>query len=180
MNLHFLQSSYREKLIEHLFIGELLKHSWANRGCALQIAKPEVDNCGYDLIAEEGRVVRHIQLKATHRKAKAASQKVHIALAEKPAGCVVWVYFDEDTLELGPFLFFGGAPGGRLPSLAGLKVGKHTKANSTGVKAERVNIRVVPRNRFKRYQSVSEIYEALFVGGGQPVSNEPTCCDRVP
>jgi hypothetical protein len=25
------------------------------------------------------------------------------ALAEKPSGCVVWIGFDKDTLQLGPF-----------------------------------------------------------------------------
>jgi hypothetical protein len=107
MSQHFLQSSYREKLIEHLFVGELLKHSWAHRDCALALAKPEVDNGGYDLVAEDGDVVRHIQLKAAHHSAKAKSQKVQVALAQKPAGCLVWIYFDEETLKLGPYLFFG-------------------------------------------------------------------------
>lgn len=75
MSQHFLQSSYREKLIEHLFIGELLKYSWAKRGCALAIAKPEVDNGGYDVVAEDRNVVRHIQLKAAHRTAKAQPKR---------------------------------------------------------------------------------------------------------
>jgi len=44
MEQHYLKSSFREKLIEHLFIGELLKLSWLEGGCALEIAKPEVDN----------------------------------------------------------------------------------------------------------------------------------------
>ena len=48
MNKHSEQSSYREKLIEHLFIGELLKLSWTNGDCQLEVGKPEVDNSGYD------------------------------------------------------------------------------------------------------------------------------------
>ena len=110
MSQHSQQSSYREKLIEHLFVGELLKYSWTNRNCALAIARPEVDNGGYDVVAEEGDVVRHIQLKAAHRRAVANGQKVHIALSQKPAGCVVWILFESDTLQLGPYLLFGGGP----------------------------------------------------------------------
>ena len=66
MEQHFLHSSYRERLIEPLFTGELLKHAWLHRGCALEVATPAVDNSGYDLILEERGFVRPIQLKASN------------------------------------------------------------------------------------------------------------------
>ena len=162
MEQHFIHSSYRERLIEHLFIGELLKHSWLKRECKLEVAKPEVDNSGYDLIAEEVGVVRHIQLKASHKGARVAKQNIHTALGSKPSGAVVWVRFDPNTLELGPFLFFGGLPGEPLPDLSGFRVAKHTKGNSEGVKAERPAIRAVPRGQFIQYGNSIEVYEALF------------------
>lgn len=65
MTAHSLHSSYREKLIEHLLVGELLKFSWQSEDFSLEVSKPEVDNAGYDLIAEANGVIRHIQLKAT-------------------------------------------------------------------------------------------------------------------
>ncbi len=52
MTQHSENSSYREKLIEHLFVAELLKLSWLHHHFSLEVAKPEVDNAGYDLIAE--------------------------------------------------------------------------------------------------------------------------------
>lgn len=162
MDQHFLHSSYREKLIEHLFVGELLKLSWLKRGCQLEVSKPEVDNNGYDLIAEEGGVVRHIQLKTSYSNARVAYQKVHIALAKKPSGCVVWVVFDESSLSLGPFLFFGAAPGAPLPDLTDFRVAKHTKGNAEGVKAERPAIRKIPKSQFEVYENSEVIYEALF------------------
>ena len=162
MDQHYLKSSFREKLIEHLFIGELLKHSWIDGSCSLEVAKPEVDSQGYDLIAEQNGIIRHIQLKASHLKARAAKQKVHIALSSKPSGCVIWVFFNEQSMELGPFLFFGGTPGSPLPSIDGFKVAKHTKANAEGVKAERPEIREVPKGQFRKYETVQEIYELLF------------------
>ena len=79
MEQHYLKSSFREKLIEHQFIGELLKCAWQDGECSMEIAKPEVDSGGYDLIAEQNGIVRHIQLKASHVNAKAAKQKIHIA-----------------------------------------------------------------------------------------------------
>jgi hypothetical protein len=119
---HFENSSYREKLIEHLFVGELLKLSWLCHRCSLEIAKPEVDNSGYDLILEAMGVVRHVQLKTSVVGGKTAVQKIHTKLAEKPSGCVVWIYIDANTLHLGPFLYFGAQAGKPLPSLVDRKV----------------------------------------------------------
>jgi len=165
MSQHYINSSYREKLLEHIFVGELLKHSWLERKCGLEVAKPEVDNSGYDLIAEERGIVRHIQLKASHSAARTANQKVHIALSEKPSGCIIWIHFSEETLDLGPFLFFGGLPGCPLPDLSAMKTAKHTKANAEGVKAERPSIRTVPKGSFHRVECIREIYELLFGSG---------------
>ena len=52
MKEHYLKSSFRENLIEHLFIGELLKISWSRAEYSLEVSKPEVDASGYDIIAE--------------------------------------------------------------------------------------------------------------------------------
>ena len=51
MKEHYLKSSFRENLIEHLFIGELLKISWSRVEYSLEVSKPEVDASGYDIIA---------------------------------------------------------------------------------------------------------------------------------
>lgn len=162
MEQHFRHSSFREKLIEHLFVGELLKRSWLSGECTLEVAKPEVDNRGYDVIVEREGVVRHIQLKASHRDARANSQKVHMAMAAKPSGCVVWVQFDATTLELGPFLYFGAAAGAPMPSLEGFRVARHTKANMQGVKAEKPEHRLVPKARFRSLGTVDELFDVLF------------------
>lgn len=158
MSQHTEHSSYREKLIEHLFVGELLKLSWLHHACALEIAEPEVDNSGYDLIAEVPGRVRHIQLKTSIIGGSTASQKVHTKLAAKPSGCVVWIYFNESTLQLGPFYYFEV----NAESLGTRKIAKHTKGNRDGVKAERQNIRVVPKGSFSRIDSIADIYARLF------------------
>jgi hypothetical protein len=159
---HTGNSSYREKLIEHLFIAELLKLSWLHRGCSLEIAKPEVDSAGYDLIAEARGCIRHIQLKTTLIGGKARSQKVHTKLAEKPSGCVVWIYFDEKSLRLGPFYYFGSAAGKPLPRITDYKIAKHTKGDKGGFKAERPNIRVIPIRDFDKLDSIEEVFAQLF------------------
>lgn len=159
---HSHQSSFREKLIEHLLIGELLKYSWKSGDCSLEISRPEVDRAGYDLIAEHGECLRHIQLKGSTRDAKTATQKVHLALAEKPSGCVVWAVLNDEPLELRPFLFFGGDPGEPLPDLREFSVAKHAKGNAQGVKLPRPNIRVVPKKAFERLDTIEDLWLALF------------------
>ena len=162
MKEHSLNSSFREKLIEHLLVGELLKLSWANKEFSLEVSKPEIDNSGYDLIIEANGMLRHIQLKSTFVGAKTSRQNIHVSLAKKTSGCILWIYFDQTTLELGPFLFFGGDPGNPLPSLNNLKVAKHTKGDAHGHKAERPNIRTINKGCFTRYETVKELYNALF------------------
>jgi hypothetical protein len=158
-----MSSAYREKLVEHLFVSELLKISWLHRNCSIDIAKPEVDNAGYDIIAEDNGFVRHIQLKSSKTGAKAASQKIHVNLAVKPSGCVVWIEFDETTMQLGPFLYLGGEAGKSLEINPKWKTGKHTKGNKEGTKAERPNIRVVPIRDFgNKIVGIEELYNRLF------------------
>lgn len=65
MSKHFKHSSFREKLIEHLFISEMLKLSWKKGDCQLEVMKPEVDNAGCDVVLENNNIIRHIQLKAS-------------------------------------------------------------------------------------------------------------------
>jgi hypothetical protein len=163
MSKHFEHSSFREKLIEHLFIGEMLKLSWLKDDCQLEVMKPEVDNAGCDVVLEENNIIRHIQLKTSKLGAKASDQKVNVRLANKPSGCVVWIVFEENTLELCYFYFFGSEAGVPLIGLENAKIAKHTKANADGIKAERPNIRIINKKQFVRYDSIEALYNVLFV-----------------
>jgi len=159
---HFLKSSFRERLIEHLFVGELLKVSWLMDGAQLEVAKPEVDSQGYDLILENRGIIRHVQLKGAKLGARARSQNVHIGLASKPSGCVIWVYFYELTLDLGPFYVFGSDPGKPLPSIEDLPVARHTKGDSQGIKHERPQIRALKKSLFRKLDTIVDVYQWLF------------------
>jgi hypothetical protein len=101
---HFVQSSLREKVLEHLFVGELLRSLWRKGRRDIEVLRAEIDYTGYDLVIECNGVIRHIQLKSSHRRATTRAVNVSLSLSNKPSGCVIWLYFDEETLELGPFL----------------------------------------------------------------------------
>ncbi len=159
---HSLHSSYREMLLEHLFTGAIMRHLWLKGSGRMELLKPQVDNGGYDLVLEAKRIVRHVQLKASYHGAATAVVNVNVALADKPSGCVIWIRFDPESLDLGPFLWFGGAPGEKLPDLASFSIGRHTKGNALGVKAERPNIRRVPVAKFERLATIEEVVAHLF------------------
>jgi len=158
---HNNDSSTREKVIEHLFLGELLRCLWTQGRRDIEVLRSEVDKGGYDLVVECGGVMRHIQLKSSHREATTSNQKVNINLARRPSGCIVWIIFNSATMELGPFFWFGGAPGQPLPPL-GARVGKHTKGDRNGLKTERPSIRVLPRGEFRVLSAMNVLGEALF------------------
>ena len=151
-------------LLEHLLAGEVMRYLWRRGNVRMEVLKPQVDDGGYDLLLEANDVSRHVQLKASHSGASTNRVAVSLSLQRRPSGCVVWTIFDEDTMELGPFLWFGGKPGKPLPNLsaAGYDVVKHSKANAKGVKSERPNLRNVPRSAFTKLDTVEELVMALF------------------
>jgi hypothetical protein len=157
----YRDSSLREKVIEHVFVGELLRVLW-RRGCYdVEVLRAEVDRGGYDLVLECNGVLRHVQFKSSHWASKVAAVSAHLRLADKPSGCIIWVLFDQATMELGPYLWFGGLPSAQLPWL-GDKVARHSKGDSLGRKAERPNHRVVRRSRFTILQSIDAVAMMLF------------------
>jgi hypothetical protein len=155
-------SSYREMLLEHLFSGELMRHGWLSKRKRIEVLKPQVDDGGYDLVLEANSVVRHVQLKATFRGSKVRRFPINVGLSQKPSGCVIILLFNNDTLALGPFLWFGGLPSKPLPDMDSFPVGKHTKGNAQGVKLDRPRIRTVPWAAFESVPTIDGLALKLF------------------
>lgn len=153
---HYAESSAREKLVEHVFLGDLLRGLWRRSVRDLEILRPEVDSGGYDLALEFRGVIRHVQLKSSHRQARRAAITANVKLVERPSACILWIYFDPDTMLLGPFLWFGGAPGTPIPPL-GEKVATHTKRNADREKSLRMGHRVVAKSRFVPLDSMDAV-----------------------
>ena len=141
-------SSYREAMMEHLLIGELMRHLWL-RQQTLEVCKPQVDGAGYDLILQAEGVLRHVQLKTSFDGAATREVSLHIELARRQSGCVIWTRFDPATLAPVEFWWFGGAPGAPLPELDSFK-------------AERPAHRRIPQSRFTRVTAVAELIALLF------------------
>jgi hypothetical protein len=158
---HYAESSARENLIEHIFLGELLRGLWRKNVRDLEVLRPEVDSGGYDLALEFRGLTRHLQLKSSYRGARRSEVTAHVKLLDRPSSCILWIFFDQDTLSLGPFLWFGGIPGERIPSL-GEKIARHTKPNARLKKADRPAHRVIPKSRFETLDTIEEVIQKLI------------------
>ena len=158
---HYTHSTLRERIVEHVFIGELLRTLWRRGVTDVEILRPEFDAHGYDVVMTRGAIVRHVQLKTQ----AAGKVSVGLALAEKPSGCVIWIGLNKDTLELGPFLWYGGLPGARLPDISAYPNPKRPTHNALGVRPVRKNHRVIPPAAFKKLKTIDEIIMCLF---GEP------------
>jgi hypothetical protein len=158
---HYAESSARENLIEHVFLGELLRGLWRKNVRDLEVLRPEVDSGGYDLALEFRGLTRHMQLKSSFTGARRSEVTASIKLLDRPSACILWIFFDADTLSLGPFLWFGAAAGERMPSL-GKKIARHTKPNAMLAKADRPSHRVVAKNRFEKLQKIDEVIQKLI------------------
>lgn len=157
----FLQSSLREKVLEHLFVGELLKALWTSGRRDIEVLRTEVDASGYDIVFECNGVGRHVQLKSSHRQAKTKSVNISLALARKPSGCIIWMEFDASTLELGPFHWLGDKPG-KPVILVGYRSALHTRRGRGGVKHVRPGLCSVPRKKFEAVPTITGLIERLF------------------
>ncbi len=159
------KSSFYEQLTEHVFISEILQEANYRFGLTVEVLRSEVDASGYDVVFECNGILRHVQLKTSKVGGKTVRQKVNIALALKPSGCVVWIVRDENPMNFRmtlSYLFFGDSPGKPLPSIASYPIGKHTKGNKDGLKAERPSIRIVPIRAFEKVATTTELVTRLF------------------
>lgn len=155
---HFENSTYREKIIEHLFVGELLRYFWVTGLTPVEILRPEVDAAGYDLVIAYGMNIRHVQLKTS--LGIKANQKINAGLTQQPGGCVVWIVVN-DKLDFQQFLWFGSLPNQPLPSLDAFNMAKHTRANVQGIKLLRKNTKVVSKREFHAV-TMPELVKCLF------------------
>ena len=102
-----------------------------------------------------------MQLKSSFTGGRRSEVTASVQLLDRPSACILWIFFDPDTLLLGPFFWFGGAAGERIPSL-GVKIARHTKPNAMLEKADRPAHRVVPKSRFAKLETIDDVIQKLI------------------
>lgn len=157
---NYLYSTLRERIVEHVFVGDALRELWRSGVYDVEVLRSEFDAHGYDLVMSRGKIVRHIQFKTgtQNRPAKVSLSK---ALVEKPSGCVIWIKLGP-KLEMGPYYWLGGAPGQPLIAITQYPNSRRVTPNKTGVRPVRKNHFDVPGSAFVARNSLSEILENLF------------------
>ena len=132
----YLKPTFYEQFVEHVFVSEVLQKCGTVLGRLPRCCDREIDAFGYDLVFDCNGVEWHVQLKTSKHDAKASGQKVNVALAEKPYGCVVWIFRHEGQgtkrMILTYRLFECGKARKPPQSLGGFKVAKHAKRNAQG------------------------------------------------
>ena len=157
--VHFEHSTLRERIVEHVFIGDALRLLWKRGIVDVEVLRSVFDAHGYDLVMARGPVVRHIQFKTGMKKP--AKVSVALALGNKPCGCVIFIVVTS-ALEMGPFYWFGSKPGQTLPAIGEFRNPKRTTRNKAGERPLRQNHREIPIAHFRPLQQLDEVLEALF------------------
>ena len=170
---HHLHSSLREKIVEHVFIGEVLRALWRRSVFDAEVLRSEFDAHGYDLVMSRGKIVRHIQFKTGVRD-RPERVSIPTTLADKPSGCIIWIQIN-NRLDMQRFWWFGGAPGEPLPPL-GERVARRTGRTAKGVRPMREGHRTLNGSVFRLIETLDHMMETLF--GPLPVGLVPVLTDE--
>ena len=161
---NYQHSSYRERMLEYLFLSELLQEGWfRNPPRMVEVIRPDVDKFGYDLLLECEGMRRYVQLKSSDIKssAKYRAQTVNVELEAKQGGCVVQILLEEVNASAGlkyqlEYRFLGKEDPKEFLGL-GDKKGKNT---STG--EERSNTREINVGGFDKPAKINQLFDKLF------------------
>src|SRR4051794_4856968 len=103
---HTHNSILRERIVEHVFVGEMLRRLWQLGSTDVEVLRSEFDPGGSDLVVASKKIVRHIQFKSSLATSSTTEQSISLKLSEKTSGCVIWVIVHAD-LSFSHFLWFG-------------------------------------------------------------------------
>ena len=156
-------ASFREKILEHVFIAELLQEAafGSRQPMEVEVLRPDVDRYGYDLVLTCDGTTRYVQIKGSRADAKRSRQTINSKLAEKSGACVIWLFYRKrgSRVDL-EYLVYPETICGKLD--LGSKMGKHSKGDASGHKAERPNTRVLAKSSFTSKPTASDLLSWLF------------------
>jgi hypothetical protein len=160
-NAHSHHSTLRERIVEHVFVGEALRSLWRRGIVDVEVLRSEFDAFGYDLVMVRGPVIRHIQLKTGTSK-KPGTVSLALALGERPSGCAIWIRVAKNDLSMGPYFFFGSGPGQPLPPIADYPIPKRSTHTKERLRPDRTNHRNVPGDQFRCVNTLDEVLDELL------------------
>jgi hypothetical protein len=159
-----VHSTLRERIVEHLFVGEALRWLWVHRKADLahvEVLRSEFDAGGYDLVMSYKKIVRHIQFKSTLVTGKRANIAASLKLMDKPNGCIIWIFITKE-LKLHEYRWLGNPPEQPFLDINDMKPAKHAKGNAQGKKAKKPQHRIIAKAKFSKPCDLDEIMKHLF------------------
>ena len=157
---HAEHSVLREKIVEHVFVGEALRFLWARGIYDVEVLKSEFDAHGYDIAMSVCGKLRFIQFK-TGLGERPKPVTVSKSLENKVGGCVVWISIDR-SLTLRHFWYFGASHSETIPALETFAAAKTTKRNIDGERSERKNHKKVPPSVFRKFGTIDLLISSMF------------------
>jgi hypothetical protein len=64
----FTHATLRERIVEHVFLGDLLRALWNRGDRDIEVLRPEFDTHGYDVVLSCRSIERYLQLKTLSGK----------------------------------------------------------------------------------------------------------------
>lgn len=149
-----------EKLIEHIFLSEVLQECWFRRRRVVEVLRAEVDAAGYDVVLEMDGKIRHIQLKASRQGGKTSKQTINSKLPTRKGGCVVWISYDvgEQTGRATLKYRLWDSETKKTPTI----VGRNPRTGK-----ERPNSFVLKKGDFELIEKTSALVDRLFADGSE-------------
>lgn len=144
-----------EKLMEHIFLSEVLQECWFRRRRVVEVLRAEVDAAGYDIVLEMDGRIRHVQLKASRQGGKTSKQTINSKLPNRQGGCVVWIAYDvtEETGRAKLKYRLWDSEGHKRPDT----VGRNSRTGN-----ERPNTFVLKKSDFDLIEETSVLVDRLF------------------
>jgi len=158
--VHSLYSSRREKILENLFIGEVLRELWRRGVYEADILQSDIDASGYDVVLDFEGGTRHIQLKVKKKNGRWAIG-ANGKIGDRADGCVVVMEIDSVSLEFLGFHWLGKPIGSGGIDISDGRAVKHARVNAEGQKKERRNSYKIPKNLCDYLPTISDVVNRL-------------------
>jgi len=150
-------SAAREHVARVLFVAELTKELWRRHRFDVDVFVPGPDEA-YDLLVTCRHVCRHVRL-VVGMRASPTQVPVRSDIATFGSGCLVWAAMDQ-SLSLGPYYWFGGAPGHPIPQVD--KFPTAQRGISRGYRSRRVETFSLPPSALDKVESIGDILDRLL------------------
>jgi hypothetical protein len=151
-------STLRELLAENRFLSDLISAFWVNNLLDVEILRSDIDNSGYDIAVGYNEKVLYIQLKTKLVGGKTIEAPINIKLTNKENYAIVLMEIIEapehNSVNI-KYYWWHNKNEKAIDVFSDDKISKHTKANASGQKKERPNIRKVKYKEFDPIDIIS-------------------------